>query len=219
MSSRNIFKKSTRPWYGHGRWLLLTLLAPVVVMYMTLSHEQRRQEWVWHAPIEPPGVTIVSNASAIEAPPVGMSGVKELGKQSSAASVGGGRLNLASTRTPSDIQGLMIDEKQVRQAIGRWSAAWSSRDMAAYLNQYAKSFAPAGGQSRGDWVKSRYQRILSKQYITHQVQNLEIKVSADRAVAHFQQMYEADDKQQVGPKTLHLIREEGIWRINVESTY
>lgn len=219
MSSRNLFHKSTRPWYAHGRWLLVSLLAPVLVMYMTLSNEQRREASVWHAPIEPPGVTIISNAVAEDAPPVGMSGLKEWGKQSSAASVGGGRLNLASTRTLADAQGLTLDEKQVRQAIGRWSAAWSSRDMAAYLNQYAKSFSPAGGQSRGDWVKSRYQRILSKKYITHQVQNLEIRVSADRAVAHFQQMYEADEKQQVGPKTLHLIREEGIWRINVESTY
>jgi ketosteroid isomerase-like protein len=209
MSSRYLFRKSTMPWYMHRRWLLFTMVVPMIVMSLGWSNEQPREEWVWQSPIEPPGVTIVSHA--VEAD------VKRLDKRS-AKVTDSGVVRLATATSPSTAQGLVQDETEVRQAIERWSAAWSARDMKGYLDLYAKSFAPAGGQSRSDWVKSRYQRILSKKHISHGVQNLDIQVTGDAATANFQQTYEADTSRQVGPKTLHLIREGGHWRIRLEST-
>lgn len=216
MNSRYLFRKSTLPWYMHRRWLLASVVLPVVVMKMVWSNDHRREEWVWQSPIEPPGVTIVSHAAEVMDRPVDKLPVKEFGRRAlSVADSGVVRLTTYQGQTAAKSQ----DETLVRQAIERWSAAWSARDVKGYLKLYAKSFEPAGGQSRGDWVKNRYQRILSKKHISHSVQNLEIRVSADVAIANFEQAYEADKIRQIGPKTLHLTREDGTWRITSESTH
>jgi ketosteroid isomerase-like protein len=213
MRSRYLFRKSAMPWYSHGRWLIVCMVVPVVVMYGVWAMDHQRDEWVWQAPIEPPGVTIVSHAFP---EPVGKPEEREL-SQLKSISVERDSLDTTAKSLRTDAPVLPSDEAQVRQAIERWSVAWSSRDLPVYLDQYSKSFVPAGGQSRVDWEKTRHQRILSKKQINHDVRDLEIKVNSDTASAHFKQVYEADHARQVGTKTLLLKREDGNWRIYSES--
>ncbi|MFM7025626.1 MAG: YybH family protein [Limnohabitans sp.] len=106
---------------------------------------------------------------------------------------------------------------QVRQSIERWSRAWSARDVNTYLDAYARSFVPAGGQDKAAWEQTRRQRILSKSAIAHEIRNLQITLDGNKATARFEQTYTADHLRSVGPKTLQLELNGDKWLIVSES--
>lgn len=215
MYSRNLFRSAAITWVLQSPWRLAALAAlSVVLVWSTLSKERSREEWSWQMPIEPPGVTILSKPPQVLPAPV-VKSPEVAGKPPAPVA------DIVSA-LPTEVQGAADGsaefDVEVRQVIGRWSAAWSSRDMGVYLAQYARSFVPSGDQSRSEWIKTRYQRILSKKNISHEVRDLEVTRTGDTATAHFEQIYVADHLRQTGRKTLRLQREAGEWRIISESS-
>ena len=221
MLSSHPFRKLRAILSLQGPSLMLALLVlPVIVAWAMLPKERSREELTWQSPIEPPGVTIVSSQPQALVAPVAKAAVSRVSNKTPAPTAQGAAVVPTVAQLGLTAVGMSAgDTEQVRKTLERWSAAWSSRDMEAYLGQYAKSFVPAAGQSRAAWEKTRHQRILSKGHITHEVRDLDIVVQGDTATAHFEQMYAADQTRQVGPKTLRLQKENGDWRIMSESTH
>lgn len=95
-----------------------------------------------------------------------------------------------------------------------WVAAWSSRDVDAYLDHYSDNFQPGDELSLADW-KARKARIISAaEFIRLRVDDIEVTERSEDAISlAFTQDYESNTYQSNGRKTLRLGLEDGAWRI------
>lgn len=109
-------------------------------------------------------------------------------------------------------------QADVEAAVRAWAKAWSSKNMQAYLGAYAPSFDPPGGQSRKDWESDRRARIVPRNRIEVDVNELNVSVNGDRATARFRQAYSSDNLNVTSRKTLDLVRSGNRWLIVREST-
>ena len=110
-------------------------------------------------------------------------------------------------------------QEQITAFVAQWAASWSAKDLDSYFYAYADQFQPEGKKSHTEWVKERRQRIASKSKIAVQVKQLVIEpLDATQMRANFNQIYEADGLQSSTLKTLHLSRQEGVWKITREFT-
>lgn len=124
----------------------------------------------------------------------------------------------AATPTPAAVASTSADEKEVESAVQAWAAAWSSKDMSAYLAAYGKDFRPPQGQSRKAWESSRRDRILGKSRISVKLSNFSIAVNDSKATARFKQDYSADSLQVSSRKTLDMVKVGDRWVIIKESS-
>ena len=99
-----------------------------------------------------------------------------------------------------------------------WAKAWSAKDMAGYLGAYSKEFTPPGKQSRAAWEEDRRKRIVGKNSIIVKLDNLDVTISANKAVAKFRQQYHAGALSVSSRKTLHLLKTGDRWLITKESS-
>ncbi len=103
--------------------------------------------------------------------------------------------------------------KEVESAVQSWAAAWSAKDMDAYLGAYGSQFVPQQGMSRARWEAQRKQRIERRQSIQVQVTDLTVEELGDTAVAKFTQNYRSDNLSEVSTKKLTFARENARWVI------
>ena len=106
----------------------------------------------------------------------------------------------------------------VEAAVQAWAKAWSSKDMKGYLGAYAPNFTPAGGQSRAAWESERRARIVPRNRIDVDIDDLKVSVDGNRAVARFSQAYRSDAVNVTSRKTLDMVRQGDRWLIVREST-
>lgn len=107
-------------------------------------------------------------------------------------------------------------EDQVEAAVEAWRQAWSTSDVTTYLEAYSEGFKPPAGETRSDWVTSRYRNVGGRKSIQVAIKELQVvPVGDDRARATFLQDYTSGNyREKSQPKTLDLIREaSGKWRI------
>jgi tetratricopeptide (TPR) repeat protein len=109
-------------------------------------------------------------------------------------------------------------EQAAQDAVMAWAKAWSAKDMAGYLSAYSKEFTPPGKQSRAAWEEDRRKRIVGKNSISVKLDNLDVTISANTAVAKFRQQYHAGALSVSSRKTLHLVRTGDRWLITKESS-
>jgi adhesin transport system outer membrane protein len=219
MRSRHLFLKP-RPSFP-GRWLILGVLLAGLFVLLRSPQPRSLDEFPWQPPIEPQGVMA---SDAAKAPAMEASATPEQAAlpvvstpASAPAAVAPEPALAASTPEPARVPDA---DAQIRQSLDRWSRAWSTRNMPAYLAAYAPNFVPESGQNRLAWEQSRQQRILSKQTITHEIRNLQISIDGDnKATARFEQTYVADGLRLVGPKVLRLERTAQAWLIVAETTH
>jgi tetratricopeptide (TPR) repeat protein len=106
---------------------------------------------------------------------------------------------------------------EVAPVIEAWAAAWSKKDVKAYLAFYAKDFATPGNTKRSAWESQRRNRIAKPGTI--QVSFEDLRVSAqgtDRAVAKFRQHYRSAAIKTSSNKVLVLVKRDGKWLIQQE---
>ncbi|WP_162888579.1 TolC family outer membrane protein [Dechloromonas sp. HYN0024] len=107
----------------------------------------------------------------------------------------------------------------VQERVKSWAAAWSARDYAAYSSFYASTFTPDGGLSREDWAQLRRGRISARGDIHVDIQDMKVRMDgADRAFADFHQDYQSRGYNDTTRKTLEMIRVNGNWLINRETS-
>jgi len=102
---------------------------------------------------------------------------------------------------------------EITRAIELWAAAWSRKDVKAYLAAYARDFKTPGGESRAAWDAERQKRINKPGAIQVSYENLRITVDGDTATAKFRQHYKSATLKTSSNKVLQLGKRDGKWQI------
>ena len=102
---------------------------------------------------------------------------------------------------------------EIDTAIAQWAAAWSRKDVKAYLAAYARDFKTPAGESRAAWDAERRKRIAKPGTIQVSYENLKISVDGDTATARFRQHYKSANLKTSSNKVLQLGKRDGKWQI------
>ena len=86
-------------------------------------------------------------------------------------------------------QVLPNDKEVVTARIQQWVSAWEQKNFDVYAGFYGKNFEPAGFPSKDAWLKSRKQRLAKAGPLRITLQDINITVDGNRAVAEFMQIY------------------------------
>ncbi len=109
------------------------------------------------------------------------------------------------------------DQPAVLAVVELWAAAWSSRDVAAYLACYSGNFRPATDASRGAWEGQRRARILGARQIEIVLSDLQVSwLEVGDARVRFRQTYKSERFSDTTSKVLVLRKETDGWRIVTE---
>ena len=123
----------------------------------------------------------------------------------------------AKPATPVEAKPAPNASADVEHAVKAWAAAWSRRDMAAYVAAYSGDFTGQASSHKA-WEQERHDRIVNKKSIHVGVSDLKIAVNGDKATAKFRQTYESDALSTTSRKTLELARTSaGKWVIRREA--
>ncbi len=160
------------------------------------------------APVAKPSPTVAASAPAPVSPASAASAVATAATAPSPT----------PAPTPASSSGGGNAARDAEAAVHAWARAWSARDVKAYLAAYGKDFTPPGSLSRGAWEEERRQRISSKAKISVKLENLDVTMHGNRAVAQFRQDYKAGSLAVSSRKTLELVKSGDRWLIVKEST-
>lgn len=104
----------------------------------------------------------------------------------------------------------------LEKTVNDWAAAWSRRDVTAYLSFYADNFQTPGKMTRKAWEVQRNQRLTGPESIKVEVSDFEVTGDAKSATVKFQQQYESNLLKSTTRKTLTLENQAGAWKITSE---
>lgn len=107
-------------------------------------------------------------------------------------------------------------EAEVSAAVQNWAAAWSRKDVKAYLAHYAPDFQTPNGMPRKAWETERQQRIEKPGKISVAVADVKVTINGDKATVKFRQDYKSASLNSSAGKTLVMIRSGGKWLIQQE---
>ncbi|MCX7155917.1 MAG: tetratricopeptide repeat protein [Rhodocyclales bacterium] len=102
---------------------------------------------------------------------------------------------------------------EITNAIDLWAAAWSRKDVKAYLAAYARDFKTPAGESRSAWDAERQKRIAKPGAIQVSYENLRISVDGDSATVKFRQHYKSASLKTSSNKMLLMGKRDGKWQI------
>jgi Flp pilus assembly protein TadD len=105
---------------------------------------------------------------------------------------------------------------EVLAAVQAWAAAWSSKNVDAYLDAYDKDFEVPGGRSRSAWENERRQRIGKPGEISVEIDNPQVTVDGNRAEVRFRQHYRSSNFNASTVKILEMVRRGQRWQIAQE---
>lgn len=108
---------------------------------------------------------------------------------------------------------------QILTLLKSWLAAWSAKDIEAYLACYADSYVPEFAKTRNDWAQGRRNTISAAHGLRVSASAPRLTVLDDQhARLRFEQHYRADLYDGISQKTLDLIKTEHGWQIVRERT-
>ncbi|GAA5158851.1 tetratricopeptide repeat protein [Viridibacterium curvum] len=151
-------------------------------------------------PVTPPTASSSAAASAKAQPPIAAA-------SSSVAS---------SSAKPVAEKPAANASSEVQAALEGWAAAWSRKDVRAYLAAYGKDFQTPGGVNRKTWEAERESRIDKPGAIKVSISGLRIEVNGDKATAQFRQHYSSASLNTATPKTIVMTRQGSRWVIQQE---
>ena len=105
---------------------------------------------------------------------------------------------------------------QLERATANWAAAWSRKDVPAYLAFYARGFQPPPGLSRSEWEKQRHERLNRPGSIKVTIDDLKIVADGDGWRVTFRQHYRATGLESTATKSMRWVHEGGRWLIQAE---
>jgi adhesin transport system outer membrane protein len=112
-----------------------------------------------------------------------------------------------------------VNYSELRRALQSWRAAWSKRDVDAYLAFYAPNFVPATGADLNAWKDKRREFLGRAADIVVEIADLTVTLTdATHASMVFKQTYRSANYQDVVTKTLQWVRVGERWLITRESS-
>lgn len=123
----------------------------------------------------------------------------------------------AVAATPAPVPAGRTPDMEIAAAIDGWLAAWSDKNVNAYLSYYAADFQLPGGKTRKAWENERTARIDKPGKIDVGRDKLSITAEGpDKATVRFRQHYRSASFNSTTGKTLVLIKRDGRWLIQQE---
>ncbi len=116
----------------------------------------------------------------------------------------------------ADARAVVNDRQGVEKTVRDWAAAWSQKDVKAYLSAYARDFQTPGGEARIAWEEERSRRINKPDPIQVGIENIQVAVEGDRATAKFRQHYKSGKLKTSATKSMVLVKRDGRWLIQQE---
>lgn len=107
-------------------------------------------------------------------------------------------------------------EAELGKTLQGWAAAWSRKDVKAYLSYYGPDFQPPGGMPRKAWEKERAQRIDKPGKLQVSVEDIKVTLAGDKATVKFRQHYNSASLKSSTSKTLVFVKSGGKWLIQQE---
>jgi outer membrane protein, adhesin transport system len=107
-------------------------------------------------------------------------------------------------------------EEALGERLKAWLAAWSARDVDAYMSFYGTGFVPANGLSRDVWRQQRQARLTQPSKIQVDAADLQIEVNGEQGSTAFLQHYASNIFTESAPKTIDWKLENGQWMIQRE---
>lgn len=105
------------------------------------------------------------------------------------------------------------DNEAALSVVRGWAAAWSARDVDAYLAFYGPDFRTPRQESRSAWEAKRRELIQGKSRIAVEVDAPQVAVSGATATVRFRQNYSSDNFTSKERKTLVLRKYDDGWKI------
>ena len=119
---------------------------------------------------------------------------------------------IAAAKPAVDLAG-----NEIAKSLDAWAAAWSKKNVKAYLAFYAKNFQTPGGSSRASWEAERAQRINKPGGIQVDIENPKVSQDGpDHVTVRFRQHYRSASLKTSSNKVMVLVRNEGRWLIQQE---
>jgi len=168
----------------------------------------------------PPPVTVASAPAAPAAPPVAPSAGPGTPKpaEKPADKPSEKTANKTTESSPekpaNDRQAAAL--AQLERATANWAAAWSRKDVPAYLAFYARNFQPPTGLSRSEWEKQRHERLNRSGSIKVTIDDLKVAADGDGWRVTFRQHYRATGLESTATKSMRWVHEGGRWLIQAE---
>ena len=105
----------------------------------------------------------------------------------------------------------------IAKQLGLWQAAWSSKEITAYLGIYAKSFVPLK-MNRSEWEADRRVKLNKPGAIQVNVLEPSFESQSSGVTVVFAQEYTSSNFRDKTRKRLDWVQEDGEWRIQREVT-
>jgi murein L,D-transpeptidase YafK len=119
--------------------------------------------------------------------------------------------NLAQVNTTKNTS-MTIHEESVRKLVNKWTASWESGDMKTYRDCYTPDFQ-SNEMNLDAWILYKTNVRRSSENIKIRVDNLQISVDENVAVAVFTQDYSSSILKSKGKKKLELKKVNNEWKI------
>ena len=110
---------------------------------------------------------------------------------------------------------LVHDDDRILEAVNAWASAWETKNLDAYFAYYADNFAGDMVNAKA-WRNSRKSKIERSKKIKITLSAIKIEYKQDLVIVVFKQSYESGAYQDVGRKTLEMIKVQDRWLINKE---
>ncbi|MDR1708375.1 MAG: nuclear transport factor 2 family protein [Candidatus Accumulibacter sp.] len=97
--------------------------------------------------------------------------------------------------------------------VREWAAAWSRKDVPAYLAFYAAEFQTPNGLPRAKWEAERRARIDKPGRLQVNVDDIKVSAAGDKATARFRQRYASATLKTQAVKSLAFVKSGERWLI------
>lgn len=119
-------------------------------------------------------------------------------------------------QSPEQVESFVASEdKLILDEINTWAEAWSAKRLGTYFTHYVDGFAGDMVNAKA-WQLSRKNKILHSKQIKVSLSELKINNLESSVEVVFKQSYESGTYQDVGRKTLEMIKVKGRWLIKKE---
>lgn len=122
----------------------------------------------------------------------------------------------ASKASVSETRDAGLPKESAAAFVERWSKAWQSKDIDAYMSFYSKKFR-SGAMDWNGWRSYKAATFKKARSIQISTEALESKKVGTKLRVSFLQHYRADHHQDKGRKELELVNEDGQWKIVAET--
>jgi len=108
-----------------------------------------------------------------------------------------------------------VPKEDIERLVSKWLTSWKSGDMKTYRSCYASDFQ-SKGKNLNDWISYKNNLQKRSKDIEISINDLQISLDGDTALAVFVQNYSSSIFKDTGTKTLELKKINGEWNIYKE---